>query len=131
MVAYTLPKSPFQMAASLAAPEAGAATGYTGKLDFLIDLPVFRQLCQVAQQQPDELVPLLQSIAQEYPQLGEVLRQNPSELLQLLNEGIRLIGSAPLSVEPQGASLTEKDTTAIENVGLEITYICKDLAKLV
>lgn len=92
--------------------EALAAAG--GNLDFLRENPMFQQLRQLVQQQPQMLESVLQQVAGSNPQLAQLIASNPEQFLQLLAEGEE--GDVPMPPGAQNISVTPEERDAIERV---------------
>ncbi|KAI9716599.1 MAG: hypothetical protein M1828_007632 [Chrysothrix sp. TS-e1954] len=102
--------------AAAAAGLGGAAAG--GNLDFLRENPMFQQLRQLVQQQPQMLESVLQQVGASNPALAQMIQQHPDQFIQLLSEGgDGEGGDMPL---PPGAnnvvSVTEEERDAIERL---------------
>lgn len=95
-----------------AGAEALAAAG--GNLDFLRENPMFQQLRQLVQQQPQMLESVLQQVAGSNPQLAQLIASNPEQFLQLLAEGEE--GDVPMPPGAQNISVTPEERDAIERV---------------
>ena len=94
------------------------AAGATGNLDFLRENPMFQQLRQLVQQQPQMLESVLQQVGNSNPQLAQLISQHPDQFIQLLSEGGD--GEGGDIPQPPGAnnvvSVTEEERDAIERV---------------
>lgn len=126
-------------AGGLDAAIAGAGTGDDGRpnFDFLRNNPIFQQLRQVVQQQPQMLEPILQQVAAGNPQLAQIISQHPEDFMQLLAEDVD--DDAQLPAGAQQIAVSEEEREAIERVsvpnvqemaheGKLTSYSCADLA---
>lgn len=114
-----------------------APTNEANPLEFLRNQPVFNQMRQLLQQNPQVLSSLMQSIGQSNPQLLELINQNQESFVRMLNEpdNPNVGGSAPTGANPAGgqqsnlppgldnlighAPMTPQDREAIDRVSLQ------------
>lgn len=103
--------------ANLAGLGTGAATAggaASGNLDHLRNNPLFQQLRQMVQAQPQMLEPILQQIGAGNPQIAQQIAQNPEEFFRILSEDVD--EDVPLPPGAQTVSVTEEEREAIERV---------------
>lgn len=95
----------------------GQAAAQGGNLEFLRNNPMFVQLRNLVQSQPQMLEQVLHQVSAANPQLAQLISQNPQQFLEMLTEGGE--GEGGERMVPPGVrevSVTEEERDAIERV---------------
>lgn len=134
--------------ASNATSGENVSTNESNPLEFLRSQPVFNQMRQIIQQNPQVLNSLMQQIGQSNPQLLQLITQNQGSFVRMLNEPdpsgqpVTAEGNPPASGRTQQGSIpgleeligfaqiTPQDKEAIERVSIiwiEVRSNCSSL----
>ncbi|XP_074602888.1 UV excision repair protein Rad23 [Brevipalpus obovatus] len=85
-------------------------------LEFLRNQPVFNQMRQLLQQNPQVLSSLMQSIGQSNPQLLELINQNQESFVRMLNEPDNPNVGAPTGASPAAGGQQSNLPPGLDNL---------------
>ena len=99
-----------------ATAEGGQSVSQGGNLNFLRNNPMFQQLRNLVQSQPQMLESVLHQVSAANPQLAQLISQNPQQFLEMLTESGDGEENIPLPPGGRDISVTEEERDAIERV---------------